>query len=136
MTENKLLKALNSKDIAIAGIAVVVAASSMVTDFTGFVELGLGFALSLLIGFLIHLALGYSLSNLASKYPKAGTLFNYSKEIIKGKKGTYIGLFLGLTFYMGVSFGISAEANAGAFALKKLVGLEIPDMCYVLFLFL
>ena len=134
--KNQLSKTLSTKHVIVGGISVVVAASTLVSDFSGYIDIGAGFIISLFIGFVVNLLLGISAGKLAATYPKSGTIYNYAKSVIGGSNGAYIGIFLGLTFYFMASFAISGETLAGAFALKSLLGWEVNEFLFVVLLFI
>ena len=132
---NQLARVLGTRHVMIAGISVVVAASTLVSDFTGYFTIGAGFIISLLLAFIVNLLLGFTAGFLGANYPKAGTIYNYTRSIIGGRRGVYGGLLLGLTFYLMSSFAISGEALAGAFALKSLLGWDVSEYSLVALLF-
>jgi len=132
--ENKLIKSLGTWEVMVAGIALVVASSTLVSDFTGFFSLGIYFAAALLGGFIINLLLGLTTAELAVSYPKAGAVYNYAKEIFKGKNGSFIGVFLGLTFWGMCAFAVSGETVSGAYAFKSLLNSDYDISFFVLLL--
>ncbi|WP_375475709.1 hypothetical protein [uncultured Nostoc sp.] len=67
-----LLKSLNSWDIFIAGVAVVVAASTLISDITGYFTFGIGFAIAIALAFIVNLFLGMSAADLSVAYPRWG----------------------------------------------------------------
>ncbi len=134
--KNQLSRTLGTQHVVVAGISVVVAASTLVSDFTGYISIGAGFIIALLIAFGVNLLLGISAGKLASNYPKAGTIYNYARSVIGGQRGVYWGLLLGLTFYLMASFAIAGETLAGAFALKSLLGWEVNELYVVMMLFI
>ena len=133
--KNDLSRTLNTTHVMIVGISVVVAASTLVSEFSGYIGIGAGYIIALLIGFGVNLLLGISAGKLAANYPKAGTVYNYTKSVLGGKRGIYLGLFLGLSFYLMTSFAISGEALAGAFVLKSLISSEVNEWYFIFLLF-
>ncbi len=125
-------KSLGTRDVMVAGVALVVAASTLVSDFNGYFSLGISFVIAVLIGFLINLLLGLSAAELSTAYPKAGALYNYAREIFQGNTGKFLGVFLGLSFYGMIALTMAGEAAAGAFGLQAMIGLEIPLQFYIL----
>jgi len=115
-----LSKKLGTWDVMVAGIALVVAASTMVTDFAGFFTLGWGFVIALVLAGAINMLLAMSAADLSVRYPKAGALYEYSKDLFSGKAGAVISVFVALCFFIMISFGISGEIAAGGHALKAL----------------
>ena len=96
---SKLLKSLNIWDILIAGVALVVAASTLISDLTGYFTFGIGFAIAIALAFIINLFLGMSAADLGVAYPRSGGLYDFAKEIFGGRLGRFLGVFFGLTFY-------------------------------------
>ncbi len=133
--ENQLTRTLGTQHVVVAGISIVVAASTLVSDFQGYIGIGAGFIISLFLGFGVNLLLGISVGKLAAAYPRAGTIYNYTKAIVGGQWGSYLGLMLGLTFYLTLSFAISGEALAGAYAFRSLIGWEVSQLYFVVLLF-
>ena len=115
-----LEKALGTRDVFAAGVALVVASTTLVSDFQGYFLLGASFAMAIVIAFVINLLLGLSASELAVWSPRAGAIYEYGRDVIGGSAGRLIGLFLGLTFVgMFVLVG-PGEAAAGGFGLQAL----------------
>ena len=115
-----LLKSLGTRDVFVAGTALVVATSTLVTDFIGSFTLGLSFAMAIIVAFVINLALGLSATELAVAYPKAGAIYEYGRDVFSGTIGRLAGIFLGLTFVgMFVLVG-PGETAAGGFGLQAL----------------
>lgn len=115
-----LSKSLNSWDVFIAGVAVVVAASTLISDLTGYFTFGIGFAIATALAFIVNLFLGMSAADLSVGYPRSGGLYDYAKEIFGGRFGKFLGVFLGLTFFGTIAFAVSGETAAGAFGLRAL----------------
>ena len=118
--ESPLPKTLNSWDVFVAGVALVVAATTLVSDLTGYFTLGASFFVAILLAFIVNLFLGLSAADLATAHPKAGGLYDYTKEIFGGRFGSFLGVFLGLTFFGMFAFAASGETAAGAFGLQAL----------------
>jgi amino acid transporter len=133
--QRKPTRSLGTWEVMVAGIALVVAATTLVSDFNGYFTLGASFAVALVLGFLINLLLGMSVADLSVAYPKAGALYEYARAVFKGRGGRFIGVFLGLTFFGVLAFASSSEAAAGAFGLKALLhsGLDIRYFILTLF---
>ncbi|MEM8969075.1 MAG: APC family permease [Bacteroidota bacterium] len=130
----QLTKSLGTRDVMVAGVALVVAASTLVSDFNGYFSLGIYFAVALVIAFVINLLLGLSAASLSVAYPRAGALYNYAQEIFKGKAGRWLSIFLGLSFFSMIALTMAGEAAAGAFGLKALLGVDLPLSIYILVL--
>jgi amino acid transporter len=118
--DHSLAKTLNSWDIFIAGVSLVVASTTLISDLNGYFTLGLGFAVSILLAFIVNLLLGLSAADLGATHPRAGGLYDYAKEIFGGRFGSLLGVFLGLTFFGMFAFAASGETAAGAFGLRAL----------------
>ena len=114
--EKGLVKALGTRDIFMAGVGLVVAASTLVSDFNGWFAGGRGFAVALAAMFVANLFLGLSTSELATTYPKAGALYDYGAAATPGGKTakTIVGVFLGFLFYSMFAFAGGGETTAGA----------------------
>ena len=119
-TGDKLSKPLGTKDVMIAGVALVVAASTLVSDFNGYFALGWGFVIALILAGGVNLLLAMSAADLAVSIPRAGALYEYSRAIFTGARGIYIGIFLGLSFYIMYGFALSGEIAAGGYATQAL----------------
>ena len=105
-----------------AGVGLVVASSTLVSDFEGWIGIGTAFAMALLMAFVINLLLGLSAAELAVTYPRAGALYDYGTAAFggKGAKAAITGIFLGFSFYAMFAFVGALETNAGAFGLRAL----------------
>lgn len=123
-TGGGLEKALGTRDIFVAGVALVVATTTLVSDFQGYFTLGLSFAMAIVIAFVINLLLGLSAAELSVRWPRAGAIYEYGRDVFGGEVGRLIGLFLGLTFVgMFVLVG-PGETAAGGFGLQALFNVE------------
>lgn len=129
-----LSKTLGTWEVMVSSIALVVAASSLVSDFAGYFTLGSAFTLALVLGFIINMLLGFSAADLGVAYPRSGALYDYARAIFGGKRGQFIGVFLGLSFFGMFIFAISGEVVAGAFGLQALFhsGLDIRYFILIL----
>ena len=114
--EKGLVKALGTTDIFMAGVGLVVAASTLVSDFNGWFAGGRGFAVALIAMFVANVFLGLSTAELATTYPKAGALYDYGAAATPGGKTakTIVGVFLGFLFYSMFAFAGGGETTAGA----------------------
>lgn len=114
--EKGLVKALGTRDIFMAGVGLVVAASTLVSDFNGWFASGRAFAVALFAMFVANLFLGLSTAELATTYPKAGALYDYGAAATPGGKTakTIVGVFLGFLFYAMFAFAGGGETTAGA----------------------
>ncbi|MCE2526985.1 MAG: APC family permease [Actinomycetia bacterium] len=121
-TDQGLIKALSTRDVFMAGVGLVVASSTLVSDFEGWIGIGTAFAMALVMAFVINLLLGLSAAELAVTYPKAGALYDYGAAAFggKGAKAAITGIFLGFSFYAMFGFVGALETNAGAFGLRAL----------------
>jgi amino acid transporter len=114
-----LEKTLGTWSVFVAGVGLVVAASTLVSDFVGYFTVGLAFLVALLIAFVINLLLGLSCAELSTTYPRAGALYEYGSRAIPWRGGSVVvGLFLAFAFY--AMFGIvgALEVAAGSFGLQ------------------
>ena len=114
--EQGLVKALGTRDIFMAGVGLVVAASTLVSDFNGWFTAGRAFAVALIAMFIANLFLGLSTAELATTYPKAGALYDYGAAATPGGRTakTIVGVFLGFLFYSMFAFAGGGETTAGA----------------------
>lgn len=114
--EKGLVRTLGTTDIFMAGVGLVVAASTLVSDFNGWFAGGRGFAIALLAMFVANLFLGLSTAELATTYPKAGALYDYGAAATPGSKAAkaIVGVFLGFLFYAMFAFAGGGETTAGA----------------------
>lgn len=131
---NDLHKTLGTWEVLVAGVALVVAASTLVSDFTGFFTLGGTFAVALGLAFIINLLLGLSAAELAVAYPQAGSLYNYARALFGGRLGRFLGAFLGLSFVGMFAFASSGEIAAGAFGLQALLDSSAPISVFIVVL--
>lgn len=134
MKDRNMKKDIGTWEVMVAGVALVVAASTLVTDFSGYFSLGWGFAIALLLGFGINLLLGLSAAELSVSYPRAGALYDYASAIYGGNKGKFIGTFLGLAFFGMFGFAASGETAAGAFGLQALFHSELDIRYFIVIL--
>jgi amino acid transporter len=115
-----LRKVLGTRDVFITGVALVVASTTLVSDFQGYFLLGGTFAMAIIMAFVINLLLGLSAAELSVSFPRAGAIYEYGRDVFRGNLGRLVGLFLGLSFVgMFVLVGPS-EASAGGFGLQAL----------------
>ncbi len=115
-SDQSLVKALGTKEVFAAGVGLVVAASTLVSDFQGWFTAGRGFALGLIAMFVVNLLLGLSAAELAVTYPKAGALYDYGAAATPGGHAakTMVGIFFGILFYVMFGFAGAGETLAGA----------------------
>lgn len=127
-------KYIGTWEVMVAGVALVVAASTLVSDFTGYFTLGAAFAIALVLGFGVNLLLGLSAAELSVAYPRAGALYDYAGAIFGGKRGKFMGAFLGLAFFGMFGFAASGETAAGAFGLQALFQSELDIRYFIVIL--
>ena len=127
-----LSRSIGTWQVMVAGVALVVAASTLVSDFTGFFTMGVAFVVALVLGFVINLLLGLSAADLSVAYPRAGALYDYARAVFRGKTGETVAVFLGLTFFGMFAFGASGEVTAGAFGLQTVVNDKVALNWYIL----
>ena len=129
-----LHKSLGTWHIMVAGVSLVVAASTLVSDFTGYFTLGSAFVVALGLAFIINLLLGLSAADMSVAYPRAGALYDYARAIFGGKGGQLLGVFLGLAMFGMSAFAISSETAAGAFGLQALLGSDLDIKYFIVVL--
>jgi amino acid transporter len=117
---SSLKKTIGTWEVMVAGVAIVVAASTLVSDFTGYFTMGAAFVMALLLAFVINLLLGLSAANLGVSFPKAGALYEYAQKLLKGRTGKFVGTVLAFSFVGMFGFAASGETAAGAFGLQAL----------------
>lgn len=117
-----LVKTLGTWEIFAAGVGLVVAASTLVSDFQGWFLGGRTFALALIASAVLNLLLGLSAAELSTTYPKAGALYDYGAAATPGGNAgkTIVGVFLGFLFYVMFAFAGGGETTAGAFGAQGL----------------
>lgn len=133
-TTPHLTRRLGTWEVVVTGVALVVAASTLVSDFTGYLNLGGAFAIALLLGFFINLLLGLSAAHLGVAFPRAGALYDYAGAVIGGPAGRFLATFLGLTFFSMFALGISGETVAGAWGMQALTGSDADIRLFVVLL--
>ncbi len=133
-TTGELTKSIGTWQVFAAGVALVVASTTLVSDFNGYFALGLSFAVAILIAFVINLLLGLSVAELAVDHPKAGALFEYGRAIFGGAAGRFIGVFLAFTFAGMFVFAGAGETAAGGLGLQALVNSDSNLNLYILVL--
>ena len=116
----ELAKSIGTWQVFAAGVALVVASTTLVSDFQGYFALGLAFAMAIFLAFIINLLLGLSVAELATEYPKAGALYEYGHDIFGGAVGKFLGIFLAFTFAGMFVFAGAGETSAGGFGLQAL----------------
>ena len=129
-TDQGLIKALSTRDVFMAGVGLVVASSTLVSDFEGWIGIGTAFAMALIMGFVINLLLGLSAAELAVAYPRAGALYDYGAAAFggKGAKAAITGIFLGFSFYAMFGLVGALETNAGAFGLRAIFNTDDTEI--------
>jgi len=117
-----LVKALGGFDVFVAGIGLVVAATTLVSDFVGWFSIGSAFVMALIIAFVINLRLGLSVAELSTTYPRAGALYDYGAAAVPGTGAlaAITGIFLAFSFYGMFAFAGPGETVAGAFGFQGL----------------
>lgn len=125
-------RTISTSGVFIASMALVVSASTLVTDFTGFASLGWGFVVSLAIGFLIVLPLAVSASHLTIAHPRAGGIYHLTRSVLKSSMGDWTAVCLGFVFFGTFLFGAVGETMAGAHALRALFGSALSAKWFVL----
>lgn len=109
-----------------AGAALVVSATTLLTDVVGFTRLGWGFVGALGLAFCVIVPLALSAADLAAAYPRGSAIFHYAKRVVGGRAGQFAGMVLGLCFLGMFLFGASGETMAAARSLQMLGPVGIP----------
>jgi amino acid transporter len=104
-----------------AGVGLVVATTTLVSDLNGWAIAGPAFLVSLLLGFLINLAVGLSFSELSTAFPRAGQIYEYSRDAVKRGRD-YIATGVGTTYFAAMIFVFMAEISAGGNAMSEVTG--------------
>jgi len=132
--EEHLAARLGTRDVVVAGVALVVAASTLVSDFSGYFTLGWGFVVALILAGIINFLLATSAADLSAAMPRAGALYEYARDIFSGRKGVLIGVILGLSFYIMYGFALSGEIATGAYATQAFLGSDWDVRVFVVIL--
>lgn len=128
-------RSLGTWQVTVAGVALVVASTTLVSDFLGWFSLGLGFAVALAVALFANLLLGLSVAELSTRYPRAGALYAFAHEGLTGRYRVAIGTFLALLFYCTAALAASGEITGGAYGLQALLGPSVPlRVCIVIML--
>jgi amino acid transporter len=104
-----------------AGVGLVVATTTLVSDLNGWAIAGPAFLVSLLLGFLINLAVGLSFSELSTAFPRAGQIYEYSRDAF-GRGRDYIATGVGTAYFAAMIFVFMAEISAGGNAMSEVTG--------------
>ena len=118
-------------EVFVAGVALVVASTTLVSDLQGYFSLGLSFAVAILVAFVVNLLLGLSVAELTIDRPRAGALYEYGRAIFRGSPGKFIGVFLAFSFAGMFVFAGAGEIAAGAFGLQAFFNQELHLNWYV-----
>ena len=117
-----LVRELGTWEVFAAGVGLVVASTTLVSDFVGWFTLSSAFWMALLIAFVVNLLLGLSVAELSTTYPKAGAIYEYGMDVVPRRQpAIFVGIFLGFTFWGMFAFAGAAEIAAGSFGLQALV---------------
>ena len=119
--EQDLNRVLGFWSIVGAGVGLVVATTTLVSDLNGWAIAGPAFLVSLLLGFLINLAVGLSFSELSTAFPRAGQIYEYSRDAF-GRGRDYIATGVGTTYFAAMIFVFMAEISAGGNAMSAVTG--------------
>lgn len=117
---------LGTRGIFVSAVALVVSASTLVSDFTGYVRLGAGFAGAVAVGLFVAILVALSTCDLAVGSPRAGGIYRYVRTAVPGRRGRTWAYFGALLFTGTFLFGAAGEAVAGAHALRALAGEGLP----------
>lgn len=119
--EQDLNRVLGFWSIVGAGVGLVVATTTLVSDLNGWAIAGPAFLVSLLLGFLLNLAVGLSFSELSTAFPRAGQLYEYSRDAFSRGRD-YIATGVGTTYFAAMIFVFMAEISAGGNAMSEVTG--------------
>lgn len=118
----QLKRTLGFWQVFAVAVGLVVASTTLAGDLNGFGLAGPGFIVALFIGFLVNLFVVLSFSELALMFPKAGQIYEYSKNAFnRGKEVISTGV--GTTYWAMMSLVFAAEIAAGAWALQYATGI-------------
>jgi len=112
--------------VFISGVALVVSTSTFVSDFTGFIRLGAGFVVALVLGFVAIVPVALASADIAVCHPRIGGIYQFARSILRGSGGRRTALFFSLGFFCAFLFGSAGETMAGAHALRALLGSDRP----------
>ncbi len=102
-------------------VGLVVASTTLAGDFNGWGTAGPGYFVALLIGFFINLLVVFSFAELSTMFPKAGQIYEFTKDAFnRGKE--VLGTGVGTTYWAMMSVVFGAEIAAGAWALQAATG--------------
>lgn len=104
-----------------AGVGLVVATTTLVSDLNGWAIAGPAFLVSLLLGFLMNLAVGLSFSELSTAFPRAGQIYEYTRDAF-GRGRDYIATGVGTAYFAAMIFVFMAEISAGGNAMSEVTG--------------
>lgn len=117
--------------VFVAGLSLVVSSSTLVTEFTGFLSLGIGFIGALVIGFCLVLPLACAAADLSASHPRAGGIYHLARTVIGGRLGDRSAVFFAFCFFGTFLVAAAAETMAGAHALRSLVHSDLPVELFV-----
>lgn len=119
--QSDLNRVLGFWSIVGAGVGLVVATTTLVSDLNGWAIAGPAFLVSLLLGFIMNLAVGLTFSELSTAFPRAGQLYEYSRDAF-GRGRDYIATGVGTTYFAAMIFVFMAEISAGGNAMSEVTG--------------
>jgi amino acid transporter len=96
--------------------------STFVSDFTGFLALGWGFAVALVIGLAVVLPAALAAADLAVCHPRAGGIYQFTRSVWRGAGGRRAALAVSLGFFGTFLVGAAGETIAGAHVLREWCG--------------
>lgn len=131
-TKTRPTAKIGTFEVFVAGVALVVASTTLVSDLQGYFSLGLSFAVAILVAFVVNLLLGLSVAELAIDRPRAGALYEYGRAIFRGAPGKFIGVFLAFAFAGMFVFAGAGEIAAGAFGLQAFFNQDLNLNWFIL----
>lgn len=120
--KQELKRVLGMAAVFAVAVGLVCASSTMVSLINGFGTAGPAFIISLVVAFGVNLLVVLSFSELATMCPKAGQIYEYTKDAFtKGKNVLSTGI--GTAYWGMMGFVVTAEVSAGAWALQYATGI-------------
>lgn len=117
---------LGTREIFISAVGLVVSAGTLVGDFTGFAQLGVGFVVAIVAGCAVMIPVIVSACDLAVSAPGAGGIYRYARSVVAGRRGKTFGYVLALLITGTFVFGAAGETVSGAHAVGALIGTSLP----------
>jgi amino acid transporter len=121
--ETELERSIGWKGVTASAIGLVVASTTFAGNFNGFGAAGPGYFLALLIGFTVNVLVMFAYFELATMFPKAGQIFEFTKRSFTNKRTAIVlGVGTALAYWIALAFATSGEFIAGASAMVQSTG--------------